>query len=175
VVSMISTTGFTSHDFDKWGGFASLLLFCAMLMGGCTGSTAGGVKMFRLYVLLEALKAQVQRQIYPSGVFNVHYNRQPVPQAIVAAVVTYAFAYLATFSLLALALSLTGLGFEESLGASATSLGGVGPGLGPRFGPCCTFASVSDTAKWLLVLGMLAGRLEILLLVLPFTRAFWRT
>jgi trk system potassium uptake protein TrkH len=175
VVSCISTTGFTSHDFAQWGGFASLLLFCAMLMGGCTGSTAGGVKMFRLYILLEALKAQIQRQIYPSGVFSVHYNRQPVAPAIVAAVVTYAFAYLATFSLLAIALSLTGLGFEESLGASATSLGGVGPGLGPRIGPCCTFAGVSDTAKWLLVLGMLAGRLEILLLILPFTPAFWRT
>ena len=131
--------------------------------------------MFRLYVLLDALKAQIRRQIYPSGVFSVHYNRQPVAPAIVAAVVTYAFAYLATFSLLAIALSLTGLGFEESLGASATSLGGVGPGLGPRIGPCCTFAGVSDTAKWLLVLGMLAGRLEILLLVLPFTPAFWRT
>jgi trk system potassium uptake protein TrkH len=175
VVSCISTTGFTSHDFGQWGGFASLLLFCAMLMGGCTGSTAGGIKMFRLFVLLEALKAQIRRQIYPSGVFSVHYNRQPVAPAIVAAVVTYAFAYLATFSLLAIALSLTGLGFEESLGASATSLGGVGPGLGPRTGPCCTFAGVSDTAKWLLVLGMLAGRLEILLLVLPFTPAFWRT
>lgn len=174
VVSIISTTGFTSHDFGQWGGFASLVLFCAMLMGGCTGSTAGGIKMFRLYVLLEALKAQIGRQIYPNGVFTVRYNRAPVPPAIVAAVVTYAFAYLATFSLLALALAFAGLGFEESLGAAATSLGGVGPGLGPRIGPCCTFAGISDPAKWLLVFGMLAGRLEILLLVLPFTPAFWR-
>jgi trk system potassium uptake protein TrkH len=174
VVSIISTTGFTSHDFGQWGGFASLLLFCAMLMGGCTGSTAGGVKMFRLYVLLEALKAQIQRQIYPSGVFNSHYNGLPVAPPIVGAVVTYAFAYLATFSLFAIALSLTGLTFEASLGAAATALGGVGPGLGPEIGPCCTFAGVSDPAKWLLVLAMLAGRLEILLLVLPFTRAFWR-
>ena len=174
VVSIISTTGFTSHDFNLWGGFPSLLLLCAMLMGGCTGSTAGGIKMFRLFVLLEALKAQIRRQMFPSGVFGLHYNRQPVAPVIVTAVVTYAFAYLLTFSLLALGLSLTGLTLEESLGASATSLGGVGPGLGPRFGPCCTFAAVSDAAKWLLIFGMLAGRLEILLLVLPFTRAFWR-
>ncbi len=174
VVSVISTTGFVSHDFHQWGGFASLLLFCAMLMGGCTGSTAGGIKMFRLYVLLDALKAQIRRQIYPSGVFSVRYNRQPIPPAIVAAVVTYAFAYLATFSLLAIALAFTGLSFEESLSASAAALGGVGLGMGPRIGPCCTFAVLSDTATWLLTLGMLAGRLEILLLVLPFTRAFWR-
>jgi trk system potassium uptake protein TrkH len=79
-----------------------------------------------------------------------------------------------TFSLLALGLSLTGLTFEESLGASASSLAGVGPGLGSRIGPCCTYAGVSDAAKWLLIFGMLAGRLEILLLILPFTRAFWR-
>ena len=174
LVSIISTTGFTSHDFHLWGGFPSLLLLCAMLMGGCTGSTAGGIKMFRLFVLLEALQAQIRRQMFPSGVFGLHYNRQPIAPAIVTAVVTYAFAYLLTFSLLALGLSLTGLTFEESLGASATSLGGVGPGLGPRIGPCCTFAGVSDAAKWLLIVGMLAGRLEILLLVLPFTRAFWR-
>lgn len=174
VVSIISTTGFTSHDFGLWGGFPALLLLCAMLMGGCTGSTAGGIKMFRLFVLLEALRAQIRRQIFPSGVFGLHYNRQPVAPLIVTAVVTYAFAYLATFSLLALALAFTGLGLEESLGASATSLGGVGPGLGPHIGPCCTFAGVPDSAKWLLTFGMLAGRLEILLLVLPFTRAFWR-
>ena len=99
-------------------------------MGGCTGSTAGGIKMFRLFVLLEALKAQIRRQMFPNGVFGLHYNRQPIAPAIVTAVVTYAFAYLMTFSLLALGLSLTGLTFEESLGASATSLAGVGPGLG---------------------------------------------
>jgi trk system potassium uptake protein TrkH len=174
VVSILSTTGFIRHDFHPWGGFASLLLFCAMLMGGCTGSTAGGIKMFRLFVLLEALRAQIRRQIHPSGVFAVRYNRQPVPPAIVASVVTYAFAYLAMFSLLALGLALTGLSFEESLSASAAALGGVGLGQGPRIGPCCTFAVLPDTATWLLTLGMLAGRLEILLLVLPFTRAFWR-
>jgi trk system potassium uptake protein TrkH len=112
VVSIISTTGFTSHDFHQWGGFASLILFCAMLMGGCTGSTAGGIKMFRMSVLLEALKTQLQRQIYPNGVFNVRYNRKPVAPAIVSAVVTYAFAYLATFSLLAIALPSSGLPSE---------------------------------------------------------------
>ena len=98
VVSIISTTGFVSHDFHLWGGFASLLLLCAMLMGGCTGSTAGGIKMFRLAVLLEVLRAQIRRQILPSGVFHVHYNRQPIPNEIVTAVITYGFAYLVTFS-----------------------------------------------------------------------------
>jgi len=174
IVSAITTTGFASHDFHQWGAPASLLVLCAALMGGCTGSTAGGIKMFRLHVLLAALRAQLQRQAHPSGVFGVRYNGQPVPPAIVGAVVTYAFAYLATFALLALALAFVGLSFEESLGAAAAALAGVGLGLGPRIGPCCSFAPLPDAAMWLLTLGMLAGRLEILLLALPLTPAFWR-
>lgn len=142
VVSILSTTGFVSHDFHLWGGFPSLLLLCAMLMGGCTGSTAGGIKMFRLVVLLEVLKAQIRRQILPSGVFHLHYNRQPIPTEITAAVIAYGFAYLATFTLLAMALALTGLSLDESLGASAAALGSVGLGLGSRIGPCCTFSTL---------------------------------
>lgn len=174
VVSIISTTGFVSHDFHDWGGFASLLLLCAMLMGGCAGSTAGGIKMFRLALLLEALKVQIRRQILPNAVFRSSYNGQPIQAELMAAVVTFTFAYLVTFSLLALALALTGLQLDESLGAAAAALGSVGLGLGERIGPCCTFESLSDTATWLLTAGMIAGRLEILLFLLPFTRAFWR-
>jgi trk system potassium uptake protein TrkH len=173
VASIISTTGFTSQDFGQWGGFVLLLLLCLMLLGGCTGSTAGGIKMFRLWILIQALVAQVRRQLYPSGVFSLTYNAQPVPQPVLGGVVVYFFLYMLTFTLLALGLSLTGLSLPESLGGAATTLGGVGPGFG-RIGPCCTFADVPEVGKWLLMLGMLAGRLEILLLVMPFTRMFWR-
>lgn len=173
VGSLISTTGFSSQNYDLWGGFAGLLLLCTMLVGGCTGSTAGGIKMFRLWVLTQALVAQCRRQLYPSGIFSLTYNGQPVPPSVLGGVITYFFLYILTFTLLALGLALTGLTIPESLGGAATSLGGVGPALG-RIGPCCTFAGVSVVAKWLLMLGMLAGRLEILLLVLPFTRMFWR-
>ncbi len=173
VVSIISTTGFTSQDFGQWGGFVLLLLLCLMLIGGCTGSTAGGIKMFRLWILIQTLVAQVRRQLYPSGVFSLTYNAQPVPQPVLGGVVVYFFLYILTFTLLALGLALTGLSLPESLGGAATTLGGVGPGFG-RIGPCCTFADVPEVAKWLLMLGMLAGRLEILLLVMPFTRMFWR-
>ena len=174
VVSILSTTGFVSHDFHAWGGFASLLLLCAMLMGGCTGSTAGGIKMFRVAVLLQVLRVQIRRQIQPNGIFQIFYSGQPLPAEIVTAVVTYAFAYLVTFSLLALALAFTGLHFDESLGAAAAALSSVGLGLGARIGPCCTFEPLSDLATWLLTIGMIVGRLEILLFVLPFTRGFWR-
>jgi trk system potassium uptake protein TrkH len=97
-----------------------------------------------------------------------------VPEAVRAGALTYLFVYLATTASLSLALGLTGLDFVEAVSGAATALGGVGPGLGPRIGPCCTFAVLPDASKWLLVLGMLAGRLEILILLMPLTRLFWR-
>jgi trk/ktr system potassium uptake protein len=174
VVSIISTTGFTSQDFSQWGGFPSILLLALMLVGGCTGSTAGGIKIFRLCVLLSALRGQARRQIYPHGTFVVTFNRAPVAEAVRAGVTLYFFVYLSTFFVFALALAFIGLPFEASLGGSATALGGVGPGLGPLIGPCCTFAPLPDAAKWLLTVEMLAGRLEILIIAIPLTRTFWR-
>ena len=176
VVSIISTTGFTStyQDYAQWGGFPSALLLTMMLVGGCTGSTAGGIKMFRLCVLISALRAQTRRQIYPHGTFVIVYNDGPVTDPVRAGVTLYFFVYISTFLLFALALAFCGLSFEASLGGSATALGGVGPGLGPIIGPCCTFAPLPNTAKWLLTIEMLAGRLEILVLVIPLTRTFWR-
>ncbi len=175
VVSIISTTGFTSQDFGQWGGYASVLLLVLMLVGGCTGSTAGGIKMFRLCVLISALRAQTRRQIYPHGTFVLTYGSAPIADAVRSGVTLYFFVYLSTFTIFALALAFCGLPFEASLGGSATALGGVGPGLGPTIGPCCTYAPLPDTAKWLLTLEMLAGRLEILTVFIPLTRTFWRT
>jgi trk system potassium uptake protein len=174
VVSIISTTGFTSHDYGQWGGFPALLLLTLMLVGGCTGSTAGGIKMFRLCVLISALRAQSHRQIYPHGTFVVTYNGATVADTVRAGVTLYFFVYLATFFGFALALAFVGVPFDASLGGSATALGGVGPGFG-ILGPCCTFAPLPDPAKWLLTIEMLAGRLEILIVVIPLTRTYWRT
>jgi trk system potassium uptake protein TrkH len=175
VVSIISTTGFTSQDFVQWGDFPLLVLLACMLVGGCTGSTAGGIKMFRLVILLRAVRAQIHRQIYPHVAYIVTYNKQPVLDQIRAGVGLYVFVYLSTFLAFALGLGFTGLSFVESIGASATALGGVGPGLGGAIGPCCTFSPIPDAAKWLLSLEMLAGRLEILVLAVPLTRTFWRS
>jgi trk system potassium uptake protein TrkH len=176
VISIVTTTGFTStsQDFSQWGGFAGVLLVTAMLLGGCTGSTAGGIKMFRLHILFQTVRAQLAAQVYPSGSFPARYNGRTVPESVRAGAVSYFFVYLASAASLSLALSIAGLDFAEAVSAAATSLGGVGPALGPRIGPCCTFEVVPDSAKWLLILGMLAGRLEILILIMPLTRLFWR-
>lgn len=175
VVSIITTTGFTSQDYGGWGDFPALVLLACMLVGGCTGSTAGGIKMFRLVILLRAVRAQIHRQIFPHIAYTVTYNKQPVPELVRLGVGLYFFTYLSTFLAFALALGFTGLSFIDSIGASATALGGVGPGLGGTIGPCCNFTPLPAAAKWLLAVEMLAGRLEILVLAVPLTRTFWRT
>lgn len=174
VATLISCTGFTAQDFSLWGAFPLILFLMLMLMGGCTGSTTGGIKMFRVCVLFQNVRAQIRRQIYPHISTAVFYNRETVSDPVRSSVVNYYFVYVCTFVVLALLLSAVGMTFEESFSASATALGGVGPGFGPQIGPCCTFSTVPVAGKWLLVGGMLAGRLEILILILPFTALFWR-
>lgn len=173
-VSIITTTGYTSHDFSLWGGFAENIVLLLMLIGGCTGSTVGGIKVFRILAMFKLVRAQLHRQIFPHGTFRVTYNGENISDAVRAGVATYIFMYLLLLTALTLAMGLFGLDFRESLGAAASALGNIGPGLGPVIGPCCTFQTVPDGVKWLMSFGMLAGRLEILILFIPFSRAFWR-
>lgn len=174
-VSTITTTGFTSHDYALWGGFAESIALLLMLIGGCTGSTVGGIKVFRLFAMFKMLRAQLHRQIFPHGTFRVTYNGENISDAVRAGVATYIFMYLLMLTALTLAIALFGLDFRDSIGAAATAIGNGGPGLGPTIGPCCTFQTVPDGVKWLMSFGMLAGRLEILVLFIPFSRAFWRS
>lgn len=174
-VATVTTTGFTSHDYSQWGGFAEVIALMLMIIGGCTGSTVGGIKVFRFHVMIQMLRAQVHRQIYPHGAFRASFNGETIPDAVRTGVANYIFLYLLLLAFLSLAIAGTGLSFTESLGAAAAALGNIGPGLGPNSGPCCTFKEFSDPAKWLMSFGMLAGRLEIVILIIPFSRAFWRT
>lgn len=173
-VSTITTTGFTGHDFSAWGGFAEVVALLLMLIGGCTGSTVGGIKVFRIFAMLKLLRAQLHRQIFPHGTFRITFNGESIPDSVRAGVATYIFMYLLLLIALTLAIGFFGLDFRESLGAAATALGNNGPGLGPNTGPCCTFQGVPTEVKWLMSFGMLAGRLEILILLIPFSRSFWR-
>lgn len=173
-VSTITTTGFTSHDFSLWGGFAELIALLLMLIGGCTGSTVGGIKVFRILAMGKLLRVQLHRQIFPHGTFRVTFNGENISDSVRIGIANYIFMYLLLLAALTLAIALFGLDFRESLGAAVTALGNNGPGLGPVMGPCCTFNTVPTGVKWLMSFGMLAGRLEILILFIPFSRAFWR-
>jgi trk system potassium uptake protein TrkH len=174
VVTVVSTTGFVTVDYSAWGGLAIAVFFLLMLVGGCNGSTTGGIKIFRFQVMWLILRSQVNRLIYPSGVFPERYDSKPLPSDVPRAVLSFVFVYLISVAAFSLVLIMLGLDVLSSVSSAATALGNVGPGLGPLVGPAGNFASVPDAAKWVLSLAMLLGRLELFTMLVMLSPAFWR-
>jgi trk system potassium uptake protein len=174
VVTVVTTTGFVTLDYSAWGAFPLVALFFLMAVGGCTGSTSGGIKVFRFTVLFAVARAQIVRLIRPHAVFVPMFNERPLPEAAAISVMAFVFMFALCFVVVAIALSLGGLDFLTALSASLTSLANVGPGLGPEIGPVGNFSGLPDSAKWLLSFAMLLGRLELFTLLILFSPAFWR-
>ena len=174
VTSVMSTTGFATGDYHLWGPFASMLFFYLGFIGGCSGSTAGGLKIFRFQVAYILLKANLKQLVHPRAVIRQRYNRHRLDEDIVRSILAFSFFFTITIATLALALTLTGLDWITALTGSAAMVSGVGPGMGPIIGPAGNYASVPDMAKWLLTIGMLLGRLEILTVLVLLFPAFWR-
>ena len=174
VTSVVTTTGFALGDYTTWGSFAVLLFFYLTFVGGCSGSTAGGLKIFRFQVAYVMLKANLQQMIHPRAVIKQQYNDHPIDEDIVRSLVTFSFFFTITIGVIALGLALIGLDWVTALTGAATAVCNVGPGLGPIIGPAGNFASLPDSAKWLLSLGMLLGRLEIITILVVLSPAFWR-
>ncbi|MEE8516611.1 MAG: potassium transporter TrkG, partial [Alphaproteobacteria bacterium] len=158
-----------------WGGFAIVLFFFVMFIGGCAGSTTCGLKVFRLQVLWATTVAQIGQLLQPHGVFIPYYNRKPIPDLVSESVMSFFFLYVLVFALLAAGLGALGLGFITSISGAASAIANVGPGLGPVIGPAGTFATLPDAAKWMLSLGMLLGRLELFTVLVLVTPSFWRS
>ena len=174
ITSIMTGTGYATTDYEAWGLFASAVFFIVMFIGGCSGSTSCGIKIFRFQVLFQEMRQQSARLIFPNGVFIKQFNGRPIGEDVSSAVMSFFFLYLVSFIVLSIALSLTGLDPLTAFSGAATAISNVGPGLGPIIGPAGNFEPLSDTAKWLLSAGMILGRLElftVLVLVLP---AFWR-
>ncbi|HET6522169.1 MAG TPA: TrkH family potassium uptake protein [Geminicoccaceae bacterium] len=174
-VSIVTTTGYASADYGIWGAFPVTALFFLMCVGGCTGSTTGGIKVFRFTVLYATASAQVFRLIQPHGVVLATYNGRPLPEAVAVAVMAFITLFGFCFAALALALSMLGLDYLTAMSGALTALANVGPGLGPIIGPTGNFAPLPESAKWLLAFAMLLGRLELLTVLILFSPAFWRT
>ncbi|MGH6884846.1 MAG: TrkH family potassium uptake protein, partial [Geminicoccales bacterium] len=174
VVSVISTTGFASSDYALWGTFPVTALFFLMCIGGCTGSTSGGIKIFRLIVLHAIAKNQIARLVRPHGVFVPTFNRRPVSEAAAIAVMAFVFMFGLSFAVFALLLSMLGLDYLTAMSAAVTALSNVGPGLGDIIGPAGNFSTLPASGKWLLSAAMLLGRLELFTVLILFTPAFWR-
>lgn len=175
VVSVMTGTGYATQNYSAWGPFAIALFFMLMFIGGCSGSTSCGLKIFRVQVIAATSISHLRRMIYAHGVFIPHYNRRAIPESVSASVMSFFFLYIACFGVLALLLTFTGLEPLTALSSAATSIANVGPGLGPEVGPSANFSGIPDTAKWLMALGMLIGRLELFTVLILFSRIFWRS
>jgi trk system potassium uptake protein TrkH len=174
VTSVITTTGFALGDYSLWGNFSLMFFFYIGFIGGCSGSTAGGVKVFRFQVAYILLKANLNQLIHPRAVIKQKYNGHRLDEEIVRSILTFSFFFTFTICLIALLLSLLGLDWMTALTGAASTVSGVGPGLGETIGPAGNFASLPDAAKWILSLGMLLGRLEIITVLVLCVPAFWR-
>jgi trk system potassium uptake protein TrkH len=174
VTSVVTTTGFALGDYSLWGNFALMFFFYLGFIGGCSGSTAGGVKVFRFQVAYILLKANLHQLIHPRAVIRQMYNGHRLDDEIVRSILTFSFFFTITICLIALSLSLLGLDWMTALTGAASTVSGVGPGLGETIGPAGNFSTLPDAAKWILSLGMLLGRLEIITILVLCIPAFWR-
>jgi trk system potassium uptake protein TrkH len=174
VVSVVTTTGFAAADYSLWGNLAIGIFFGLTFVGGCTGSTAGGIKIFRFEVMSILLRGFLRQLIYPKGVFQRVYAGRLLPDEVVVSVVVFFAVFFICYSGFTILLMAMDLDFLTSASAAVSTLANVGPGLGPIVGPVGNFATLPDVAKWLLSFGMLMGRLELFTILVLFFPQFWR-
>ena len=173
-ISILSGTGYVNAEFDRWGSFPITLFLALMFIGGCTGSTACGVKIFRIQILYLFILNQLKKIIYPKGVFVIKYDQSAVDEKFIASIISFIYFYIVIFFVLTALLSLTGLDFITAISGAATSISNVGPGLGPIIGPNGDFSSLPDLSKWILTVGMILGRLELFAILVLFLPSFWK-
>ena len=174
VISILSGTGYVTDDFGLWGKFSLVFFLLLMFIGGCAGSTACGIKIFRLQMLLIFLKNQIQKLISPNSVIITKYNNQKISDSFINSVIIFIFTFLFIFLIIAMLLSISGLDFITSISGAASSISNVGPGLGDIIGPNGNYQAIPDISKWILSIGMLLGRLELFAVLVLFFPSFWR-
>ena len=174
VISILSGTGYVTDDFGLWGKFSLIFFLFLMFIGGCAGSTACGIKIFRLQMLLIFLKNQLKKLVSPNSVIIIKYNNQKISDDFIKSVVTFIFSFLFIFLIIALLLSLSGLDFLTAISGAASAISNVGPGLGDVIGPNGNYKNIPDVSKWILSFGMLLGRLELFAILVLFFPSFWR-
>ena len=173
-VSIISGTGYVSSDFEQWGNYASVLFLLLMFIGGCAGSTTGGLKIFRFQILFKYIHLHLKRMLQPHVVLTAQFNGKKVPESTYESVMTFFFIYIITFSASALLLSFSGLDFLTCISAAASSISNVGPGLGEIIGPEGNYNSLSDYSKFIIAITMFLGRLEMLTIFVLLLPSFWK-
>ncbi|MBM4168072.1 MAG: TrkH family potassium uptake protein [Ignavibacteria bacterium] len=172
-VSILTTTGFVTADYELWFPAAQWILLMLMFAGACTGSTAGGIKLVRILVLLKNGINQLKMLIHPRAILPVRHNGKSLDQEIIIDILTFFILFVLIFIVASLAMTALGMDIVSSAGAVAASLGNIGPGLG-SVGAVDNYAHVPMIGKWILVFCMLTGRLEIFTIIVLLTPAFWR-
>ncbi|GHS90812.1 Trk system potassium uptake protein [Alphaproteobacteria bacterium] len=173
-VSVITTTGFFNDHYEKWGRFAWVFFPLLSLIGGCTGSTSGGIKIFRLQILIQFIRAHILQLCRPHGIFVPLYNGQKVPEHVSLSVFVFCILYISTIGAAALGLAICGLDFVSAFSMAITSLGNVGVGVGNDIGPMISLAPLAMPPKIILMICMILGRLELLTLLTILTPSFWK-
>ena len=174
IVSIVTTTGFTTADFTGWTEFITILFFILMFFGASAGSTSGGIKIVRHVVLLKNSYIEIKKQLHQSGVFTLKFNNRKVPNEVVSNILAFTMLYVVIFSFGSIIMSLMGIDFMTAIGSVAATLGNVGPGIG-EVGPSSTYNSMPEAGKWFLSLLMFIGRLELFTFLMIITPIFWRS
>jgi len=175
ITSILTGTGYTSSNFSNWGSFGIVIMMIIMFIGGCAGSTTGGIKIFRLQILFRGAITQIRKLTQPHAVLMMRFNGKSVNENTYNSIMGFFFMYIFLFILSAVSLSLFNLDFLTAFSAAASAISNVGPGLGELIGPSGNYFYLDDGAKWILSITMIIGRLEIFTVLVLLSMNFWRS
>ena len=174
ITSILTGTGYTTNNYSTWGSFGLVIMLIIMFIGGCAGSTTGGIKIFRLQLLFRGAKAQIKKLTHPHAVLLMRFNGKTVTENTYNSIMGFFFMYIFIFILSSISLSFFNLDFLTSFSAAASAISNVGPGIGSIIGTNGNYSSLNNGAKWILSFTMLIGRLEIFTILVLLSISFWK-
>ena len=174
IISILTGTGYSSYNFSNWGSYGTAIMMVIMFIGGCAGSTTGGIKIFRLQILFRGAISQIKKLTQPHAVLVMRFNGKTVNENTYNSVMGFFFMYIILFVISAISLSFFNLDFLTAFSAAASAISNVGPGLGGLIGPSGNYFLLEDGAKWILALTMIIGRLEIFTVLVLLSLNFWK-
>jgi trk system potassium uptake protein TrkH len=172
-ISIMTTTGFVTADFSSWHSGARILLLALMFIGACGGSTGGAIKVVRVLTLIKQTRVMMRKAIFPKAVIPVKLNQKPLSEGIIRDIISFLFLYILVAITASVVLCFLGVNLETSISAVAATLGNVGPGLG-GVGPGSNYALLPGAAKFILIICMWLGRLELFTVIMIFSPRFWK-
>ena len=174
IISILTGTGYSSNNFSNWGSYGTVIMMIIMFIGGCAGSTTGGIKIFRLQILFRGAISQIKKLTQPHAVLVMRFNGKTVNENTYNSVMGFFFMYIILFIVSAISLSFFNLDFLTAFSAAASAISNVGPGLGEIVGPSGNYSNLNNVAKWILALTMIIGRLEIFTVLVLLSVNFWK-